>query len=72
MWIQHDGAPPHFGREVTELLNDIYHGRWLGRGGSVPWPPQSLDLSPLDFFLWSCLKPRVYHSGKPETWQQLV
>lgn len=24
------------------------------------WPPRSFDLSPLDFFLWGCVKDRVY------------
>ena len=23
---------------------------WIGRGGPIPWPPRSPDLSPLDFF----------------------
>jgi hypothetical protein len=38
----------------------------------VPWPPQLLNLSALDFFLRGYLKSRVYHSGKLETLQQLV
>lgn len=28
--LKHDGAPLHFGREVTEFLNKDYEGRWLG------------------------------------------
>jgi hypothetical protein len=35
------------------------------------WPSCLLDLSPLDFFLWCCLRSVVYHSGKLETQQQL-
>jgi hypothetical protein len=49
MWIQQDETPLHFGREMTEFLSDSYYGRWLGRGGPVPWSAQSPDLSPLDF-----------------------
>jgi hypothetical protein len=26
----------------------------------------------IDFFLWGCMKSRVYHSGKPEARHQLV
>ena len=33
---------------------------WIGRGGPIPWPPRSLDLSPLDFFfLWRYIKNTV-------------
>ncbi|KAL5468869.1 hypothetical protein EMCRGX_G029995 [Ephydatia muelleri] len=34
--------------------------RWMGRGGPIPWPAQSPDLSPLDFWLWGYLKNKVY------------
>ncbi|GFX82163.1 uncharacterized protein TNCV_4398221 [Trichonephila clavipes] len=30
---------------------------------TVPWPPQSPDLTPEDFWLWGYLKSRVYLSG---------
>jgi hypothetical protein len=30
MWLQHDGAPPHFGREVKELVNKNYKGTGTG------------------------------------------
>ena len=36
-------------------------GRWIGRGGSIPWPPRSPDLTPLDFFsFWGFIKTDVY------------
>jgi hypothetical protein len=34
--------------------------RWIGRGGSITWPPRSPDLTPLDFFLWGYAKNIVY------------
>ncbi|KAJ4429330.1 hypothetical protein ANN_26334 [Periplaneta americana] len=37
-------------------------GRWIGRGGPVAWPAQSPDLTPLDFFLWGCMKEKVYQT----------
>lgn len=35
MWIQQDGAPPHFARIVTNFLNATYEQRWIGRNGYV-------------------------------------
>ena len=32
----------------------------LERGRPIPWPPRSLDLSPLNFFLWGYIKNIVY------------
>jgi hypothetical protein len=72
MWIQRDGAPPHYGREVTTYLNRKFRGRWIGRGGPVTWPPRSPDLCLSDFFVWSFFKSIVYRRSKPETTEQLV
>lgn len=51
MWLQLDGAPPHFARAVREYLN-ANHEPWIGRGGIIAWPARSPDLTPLDYFLW--------------------
>jgi len=45
-----DGAPPHFSCFVTDVLNERFPDAWVERGGPIPWPPRSSDLSPLDFF----------------------
>lgn len=71
MWLMHDGAPPHFSREVRNFLNDAFPNRWIGRGGPLPWPPRSPDLNPLDFFLWGHLKSLVY-STPVNTREELV
>ncbi|KAJ8885187.1 hypothetical protein PR048_011383 [Dryococelus australis] len=47
---------PHFSKTVTEFLNVYYLHRWIGRGGPVPWPPWSHDLSPLVLSFRDCLK----------------
>lgn len=60
MWYQQDGAPAHYARRVREILDEKFPGRWIGRGGPVPWPPRSPDLTPLDFFLWGYIKNYVY------------
>lgn len=60
--FQHDGASPHFANVVKEWLNKKFPSRWIGRGSSVPWPPRSPDLNPLDFSLWHYIKERVYNT----------
>lgn len=60
MYYQQDGAPPHNGRQVRELLNNTFGEQWIGNLGPVRWPPRSPDLNPLDFYLWGHLKQLVY------------
>lgn len=60
MYLQMDGCPAHYGREVRRFLNENYPNRWIGRGGPVGWPARSPDLTPLDYFLWGVMKQRVY------------
>jgi len=60
MLIQQDSAPPHYGREVKDFLNRNYPNCWIGRQGPIAWPPRSLDLKPLDFYLWDHMKSLVY------------
>jgi len=55
-----DGAPPHLSCFVTDVLNERFPDAWIGRGGPIPWPHRSPDLSPLDFFLWVYIKNIVY------------
>lgn len=63
VWYQHDGAPCHSARIVSEYLNNTFPGRWIGRTGPIRWPARSPDLSPLDYFYWGYLKTNVYHFG---------
>lgn len=60
IWLQQDGAPPHYAREVREFLDETFFERWMGRRGTIEWPPRSPDLTPLDYFLWGHLKNVVY------------
>lgn len=71
-WMQLDGAPAHYGRQVRQWLDQYYYRRWIGRlpnnhpnmripgEGPVAWPPRSPDLNPLDYFVWGHLKQIVY------------
>ncbi|XP_054015357.1 uncharacterized protein LOC128896179 [Hylaeus anthracinus] len=60
MFYQHDGAPAHYAASAKAYLNTAFQDSWIGRDDAVPWPPQSPDLNPLDFFLWGYLKNEVY------------
>lgn len=35
----------------------------MGIGGLFSWAPRSLDLTPCDFFLWGCIKEKVYREA---------
>ena len=56
---QQDGAPPHYGQAVRDYLDDTFL-EWIGRRGTVEWPPRSPDLTPCDFSLWGVIKDHVY------------
>jgi hypothetical protein len=51
LWIQHD---------ILQWSNATYPGSWFGYRRLTTWPPWSLDLTPLYFFLWGHLKEHVY------------
>lgn len=58
--FQHDGCPAHYRISVRQWLDETYPNRWVGRGGPVPWPARSPDLTPLDFYVWGHMKDLVY------------
>jgi len=41
-------------------VREIFPRKYISRRGDINWPPQSPDLSPMDFFLWGYLKSKVY------------
>ena len=60
--IQQDGASPHWGFEVHQFLNETFPDGWIRRVGTIPWPPRSPDITPLNFFLWCSVKDVVYRT----------
>jgi len=44
------------GSDVTTFLDEIFLGRWVGRGGHTAWPPRSPDLTPLDILRGGLLR----------------
>ncbi|CAL1678200.1 unnamed protein product [Lasius platythorax] len=62
MWIQLDGAPPHYAAIVRNYLDREYNDRWIGRHGPVAWPPRSPDMTSFNFFLWGYIKNVYEHA----------
>lgn len=71
MFLQHDGCPAHFSREVRNFLDDAYPDRWIGRGSLFFWPARSPDLTVLDFYLWGRIKELVF-ATRPTTRDNMV
>ena len=59
MWMQHDGAPPHYALFPRQVMNEIFDEKWIGRGGPVAWPPRLPELTSPHYILWGFLKERV-------------
>ena len=56
-----DGAAPHIDKQLRALLEKTCGSeKVISRGFPNEWPAQSPDLTPLDFWLGSFLKERVY------------
>ena len=53
------------------MLNRELPNRWIGRDGSIEWPPRSPDLTICDFWLWSHIREHVYRE-RPQTMQDLA
>jgi hypothetical protein len=72
MLLKQDGAPPHFHKKVTDLLNRKFPHKWIGKGESITWPPRSPDLTLLDFFFWWFIKDATYVSPLTTTLPKLA
>lgn len=59
-FYQQDGTALHYGRQVREYLNKVFPERWIGKRGTIEWPPRTSDPAPHDYFLWGYLKSKVY------------
>jgi len=70
VWFQQDGATAHVARASMSVLREMFPQHVISRGGDVPWPARSPDLSACDYFLWGYLKSIVFIS-KPRTMMEL-
>jgi len=56
VWFQQDGAAAHTTRTSMSVLREMFPQHVISRGGNVPWPVCSPDLSACDYFLWGISK----------------
>ena len=70
VWFQYDGATAHTARASMSVLREMFPQHVTSRGGNVPWPARSPDLSTCGYFLWGYLKRKVFIS-KPRTTAEL-
>lgn len=65
--FQQDGARCHTSEQSLNFLRQKFANRILSDRTDRPWPPNSPDLTPLDFFLWGYLRNQVYKNPRPKT-----
>ena len=68
--FKQDGAPLLYAVPMRQWLDRRFPGKWIGRRGAVGSPTRSLDLTPIDFFLWGHVESIVY-TPPPENIKQL-
>ena len=57
--------PLHILLRVRKSRDKRFPGQWIDRGGAIPWPSRSPDVTPFDFFFWGCVKDRVLIFNTP-------
>ena len=67
----HDGARAHIVGPACTLLDSTFFNNTIGANLSLPWPPRSPDLTPMDFFLWGYVKEQLFRHHKPTTYDEL-
>ena len=59
-------APKPTAEATLDVLRPVFEDHIFSRRADVVWPPQSCDLTPLDYYLWGAGKDKCY-ADKPET-----
>jgi len=65
-WFLKDSATPHTSNESSAWLQQRFPDRLISRRCDLQWSSHSLELNPPDFYMWGCLKDRVY-GNNPQT-----
>lgn len=66
LFFMQDGATCHTTQLNLEFLLSKFAGRVISNKTDIPWPPNSPDLNPLDFFFWGYSMVHVFRI-KPVT-----
>ena len=57
---------PHTAEAILDVLRPVFEDRIISHRADVVWPPQSCNLTLLDYYLWGTIKDKCY-ADKPET-----
>ena len=60
IWYEQDGATCHTTNLTIDLLRTVFGNQIISRNSNVDWPPQSCDLTALDYFLWGAVEDNCY------------
>ena len=66
-----DGATCHTSEATLDVLHPVFEDRIISSRTDIVWPPQSCNLTPLDYYLWDAVKDKCY-IDKPKTIEALM
>ena len=66
IWFQQNGATCHTAEATLDVLRPGFEDRIISRRTDVVWPPESFDLTSLDYYLRGADKDKCYVE-KPKT-----
>ena len=64
IWFPQDDATCNTAEATLDVLRLVFADRFINRKTDVVWPPQSCDLTPLDYYLWDADKPETIDALK--------
>ena len=64
IWLQQDDATCHTAEPTLDVLRPVFEDRIISSRANVVWPPQSCDLTPLNYYLWGADKPETIYALK--------
>ena len=59
-WFQQDGTTCQTAEATLDVLCPVFEDRIISRRADGVWPPQSCDLTLLDYYLWGAVKDKFY------------
>ena len=60
IWFQQDSDTCDTAEATLDVLGPVFEGRIISRRVDVIWPPQSCDMTPLDYYLLCVVKDKYY------------
>ena len=60
IWFQQDDGMRRTAKDTLDVLRPVFEDHIISRRANVVWPPQSCDLTPLDYYLWGAVKDKCY------------